>query len=102
MRIGVVGCGYWGSRHLRVLHQIVDVDQVVAVDQRREALGNVKRAFPGIWAFDSLTDALPTVDALIIATPPTTHHILASSPCEPASTCWWRSPWRRVRLPQRR
>jgi predicted dehydrogenase len=76
MRIGVVGCGYWGARHLRVLHQIVHVDQVVAIDRRPEALALAQHAFPGIRAFESLTDALPTIDALIIATPPSTHHIL--------------------------
>jgi len=77
MRIGVVGCGYWGSRHLRVLHQILDVEQVVAVDGRTEALVMAKRAFPGTRTFGSLAAALPHVDALIIATPPTTHEAVA-------------------------
>ena len=102
MRIGVVGCGYWGSRHLRVLHQIGDVDQVVAIDQRPEAIPLAQSAFPDIRAFDGLTDALPNVDALIIATPPSTHHALALPPCERASTCWLRSRWPRVRLLQKR
>jgi predicted dehydrogenase len=79
MRIGVVGCGYWGARHLRVLHQIGDVDQVVAIDQRPEAVALAQRAFPGIRSFDGLTGALPNVDALIIATPPSTHHVLAAA-----------------------
>ena len=77
MRIGVVGCGYWGSRHLRVLHQIVGVDEVVVVDGRPEAHMLAKRAFPSVRIFDSLSAALPAVDGLIIATPPSTHESLA-------------------------
>jgi predicted dehydrogenase len=79
MRMGVVGCGYWGARHLRVLHQIGDVDQVVAIDERPEALALAQGAFPGIRSFDGLTGALPNVDAVIIATPPSTHHVLAAT-----------------------
>ena len=34
LRVGVVGCGYWGSKHVRVLHSLAGVDQVVAIDTR--------------------------------------------------------------------
>jgi len=75
--MGIVGCGYWGSRHLRVLHQIADVDEVVVVDGRSEAQALARRSFPYIRFFDSLAAALPHLDGVIIATPPSTHEALA-------------------------
>src|SRR4029077_15237114 len=38
VRIGVVGCGYWGSKHVRVLHGIQDVERGVPTDPRGEGL----------------------------------------------------------------
>jgi predicted dehydrogenase len=73
LRIGVVGCGYWGSKHVRVLHTIEAVEQVVAVDSRPEVLTGLKRGYPGIEVFERLDDALSYVDAVVVATPPQTH-----------------------------
>ena len=32
--IGVIGCGYWGSKHVRVLHGIDGVAEVALIDER--------------------------------------------------------------------
>jgi predicted dehydrogenase len=77
LRIGVVGCGYWGSKHVRVLNSIANVDQVVPIDSREDRLRSLVRSFPGTPGFDNLTAAFPEVDAVVIATPPTTHVPLA-------------------------
>lgn len=77
LRVGVVGCGYWGSKHVRVLNSIASVDQVVPIDSREDRLRSLVRSFPGTQGFDNLTAALPEVDAVVIATPPTTHVPLA-------------------------
>jgi predicted dehydrogenase len=77
MRVGVLGCGYWGSRHLRVLHQIHGVEEIVAIDSRPEARTSAIRAFHDLRTFDSLAAALPAVDGLIIATPPSNHEAVA-------------------------
>lgn len=73
MHIGVVGCGYWGSKHVRVLSMNPAVEQVVVVDPRGERRRDLLRAFPDATAVATLSDALPQVDALIIATPPASH-----------------------------
>lgn len=77
MRIGVVGCGYWGSKHVRVLHGIPDVEHVVAIDPSEERLLALKRSFPNMLEYRSLEAALAYVDAVIVATPPRTHLALA-------------------------
>ena len=77
MRLAVVGCGYWGSKHVRVLHSISEIEQVIVVDPRAERLKELKRDFPAIGTFERLEEALDHVDAVIVATPPDTHARLA-------------------------
>jgi predicted dehydrogenase len=77
MRIGVVGCGYWGSKHLRVLHGISSVDQVVAIDASEDRLIELERSFPNMLLRTTLESALSDVDAVVVATPPRTHAGLA-------------------------
>ena len=73
MKVAVLGCGYWGSKHVRVLNSIPDVEHVVAVDFREERLTELRREFPAIGVSRRLEDALEEVDAVIVATPPDTH-----------------------------
>jgi len=79
LRVAVVGCGYWGSKHARVLQTLDEVEQVVHVDGRADRLNGLSRAFPNAPCFPTLQAALPAVDAVVIATPPTTHVPLALS-----------------------
>src|SRR4051794_21866069 len=72
-RLGVVGVGYWGSKHVRVLHALERVSSVVVIDSRQDRLDALTRTFPSVQAFRSLEAALPAVDAVVVATPPTTH-----------------------------
>ncbi|GAA0808016.1 Gfo/Idh/MocA family protein [Spirilliplanes yamanashiensis] len=74
MRVGVVGCGYWGSKHLRVLQQTAGVGEVVAIDPRPERRAELATAANGVSAYARLRDALGHVDAVVIATPPR-HHV---------------------------
>ncbi|HXJ66870.1 MAG TPA: Gfo/Idh/MocA family oxidoreductase [Actinomycetota bacterium] len=77
MKIGVVGCGYWGSKHIRVLCGIGEAHQVVAIDARDSRLVELKQAFPSLEVASSLDDVLDQCDAFVIATPPSTHASLA-------------------------
>lgn len=74
LRVGVVGVGYWGSRHVRVLRSTTGVAAVIGVDQRFTRIGDGGQQIDhGVAAYADIDDALPHVDALIIATPPATH-----------------------------
>jgi predicted dehydrogenase len=77
LRVGVVGCGYWGSKHVRVLHAMPEVRHVVAIDPSEERLLSLKQAFPDLAIYPDLEAALDYVDAVIVATPPSTHAALA-------------------------
>ena len=78
IRVGVVGVGYWGSRHVRVLRSTTGVATVSAVDQRYAQIdGGGRESEHGVTAYADIEDALPNVDALVIATPPASHAPLA-------------------------
>lgn len=76
VRVGVVGCGYWGSKHVRVLSSLPGVEQVVVIDPRLARREELTRAFPSTIAFGTLREALDEVDAVVVATPPSTHMAL--------------------------
>lgn len=84
MRIGVAGCGYWGSKHVRVLEELDEVAEVVAIDSFAERTAILARSFPRLKCFDSLEKALDAdaIDGLVIATPPHTHAGLALTAIE--------------------
>ena len=77
MRVGVVGCGYWGAKHVRVLQQTPGVTSVVVIDPDPERTAQLARRANGIAAFDRLDAALPELDAVVIAAPPSHHAPLA-------------------------
>lgn len=74
--IGVVGYGYWGSKHVRVLSSLADVDvHVIDADRTRRELA--AEAFPGVTIHADLDHALHLLDGVVIATPATSHAGLA-------------------------
>jgi predicted dehydrogenase len=77
VRIGVVGCGYWGSKHVRVLSGVRNVSEVVLIDSNPRTRWAMLSAFPAARAFADLDSALPYIDAAIIAVPPRSHAELA-------------------------
>ena len=76
LRLAIVGYGYWGSKHVRVLTAIPDVD-VTVVDNDPSRLASAALAFPTVRLAPTLEEVLPSTDAVLIATPPRTHARLA-------------------------
>jgi predicted dehydrogenase len=76
-RIGVVGCGYWGSKHVRVLSGLHDVGELAVIEHDPRRCHDILSAFPAVQAVTDLESALPHLDAVIIATPPRSHAELA-------------------------
>lgn len=73
MHIGVVGLGYWGSKHLRVVSGLPEVDRVTVFDLDARRSAAAVSAFPAVGATRSFEELLPLVDAVILATHPSTH-----------------------------
>ena len=82
MRVGVIGCGYWGSNHVRVLCELPDVVEVVVIDERPAVLDAMLAEHDGVVPRPSLADAIDDVDAVVVATPPANHAELAIAAIE--------------------
>jgi predicted dehydrogenase len=73
IRVGVLGVGYWGSKQLRVMGSTPGVERVVAIDARLPLLSGMAHLVADGGGFTSLAEAVPHVDAVVIATPPASH-----------------------------
>jgi predicted dehydrogenase len=82
LRVGVAGIGYWGSKHVRTMRSLDSVASVVVIDPSAEHVARLRHSFPEVAAFPDLESALPHIDAVIIATPPSTHASLACAAME--------------------
>ena len=80
--IGVVGCGYWGSKHVRVLQSIPDVKRVVAIDRDQRILDALSDRYSCSASSRSLLEVVDSLDAVIVATPPRTHGTVAKAAIE--------------------
>jgi predicted dehydrogenase len=78
VNIGVAGCGYWGSKHLRVLSALHEVGHVVAIDSSEDRLRETQRSLPSVTCVRSLDEVVAELDGLVVATPPRTHVEIAS------------------------
>lgn len=81
MKIGIIGCGYWGPNLIRNFYQIPEVESVYACDSQPERLEYVKNLYPNVHVTQHTEDIFnnSSIDAVCIATPVTTHYPLALS-----------------------
>ena len=77
VRVAIAGYGYWGSKHVRVLSTIPDV-AVTVVDPRPERRSQAAAHYPSSRVAERLDDVLEDVDAVVVATSPSSHTDLAS------------------------
>jgi len=80
-RVAVVGVGYWGPNLVRNLFELPEAVVVAACDRDVDALDRIARRYPSLETTTDL-DALlrdDSIDAVVIATPVSTHHSLASA-----------------------
>jgi len=78
MRIGVIGCGYWGINYVRVFSEIPDSAVTRVCDPRGDRLHYVKQRYPLINTHTTVDDLVndDMLDAVVVCTPATTHHEL--------------------------
>jgi predicted dehydrogenase len=79
VRVAVVGLGYWGPNLVRNLYELPEAEVRWICDRRPESLGAVQRRYPAIRATQVFEEVLEdsSVDAVVIATPVSTHYGLA-------------------------
>jgi predicted dehydrogenase len=82
VRIAVVGCGYWGAKHVRVLAGLPEIDYLLLVDPDEPNRIALSKSFSGLPHVSHIEAALDSVDAVLVATPPSTHVDLALAAIE--------------------
>jgi predicted dehydrogenase len=79
IRVGLIGCGYWGPNLARNVAETAGMELAAVADLKGDRLGLIQRRHPGAEVttdFDSVIQS-PAIDAIAIATPVATHFPLA-------------------------
>ena len=80
VNIGQIGLGAWGRNLIRTFYNLSDVRVKIGCDTDASRLSALSSAFPGVnWTEDpaEVIDD-PSIDAIVVATPPASHFELAS------------------------
>lgn len=80
VRVGIIGCGYWGINYVRLLNELPEAKVLAVCDQRQERLDEIARRIPGVRLTTSLDVLLDDdrIEAIIICTEASTHFSVAS------------------------
>lgn len=79
VRVGVIGCGYWGPNLIRNFAEFPGSEVVQVADMRPDRLAPIARRYPSVATTTDYRDLIkdPTIDAILISTPIHTHYELA-------------------------
>lgn len=79
IRVGAIGCGYWGPNLIRNIVEIAGADVVAVADLDPSRLEHIQTRYPQIrYASRRYQDLFDLdLDAVVISTPPQTHFAIA-------------------------
>jgi predicted dehydrogenase len=79
--LAVVGCGYWGPNLVRNFRSLPDVKVGVICDKSPARLDHLGKLYPEVEKTTDLARIIddPSIDTVVIATPVSTHHALATA-----------------------
>lgn len=79
LTIAVAGCGHWGPNYIRVFSSLENVGVKYACDLSKPKLDRIQAQFPQVTVTQDFNTLLrdEAVDALVIATPSSTHFNVA-------------------------
>lgn len=77
LRVGVIGCGYWGPKLARNINDLPDSELAFISDLYEPRLNDIQALYPDVKTTTNYQDLLNAdIDAVIIATPVHTHYPL--------------------------
>jgi len=84
IHIGLIGVGYWGPNLIRNFSELDDAQVVACADLSQDRLNKIAKRYPGIACTTNYENLLkdPNVDAVVIATPVSTHYPIAKAALE--------------------
>jgi predicted dehydrogenase len=82
LKVGVIGVGAWGRNHVRTAAASSDAELVAICETNPEARVSLMKQYPGATVTDSPARLLEKVEAVIVATPATSHAELGNMAIE--------------------
>ncbi len=79
LNVAVIGCGYWGPNLIRNFTQFPNVRMKTACDLNKERLRHISQLYPSVGTSTDMDEIIndPEVDAVVVATPVTSHYPIA-------------------------
>lgn len=80
IRVGIIGCGYWGPNLIRNFHEVPEAGVAAICDLKVERLRPFLKKIPGVKITADYKELLkdPAIDAIVVATPISMHFPIAS------------------------
>ncbi len=85
MKVGVIGCGYWGPNIIRNFNSLEGAEVVAVSDLREERLKYISRLYPNIKNLSTDCNEIirdKNIDAIVVVTPVSTHFQLGMDALE--------------------
>jgi predicted dehydrogenase len=81
IKVGVVGCGYWGPNLIRNFRSLADCKLKLMCDLDQKRLGHLRSLYPEVEGYSDFQEVLKgdLVDAVVIATSVKSHYPLAKA-----------------------
>ena len=93
VRVGVIGAGAWGRNHVRTVATLADAELAAVCDTDARVRDRVARQHPGSYVTADPAELIERVDAVVIASPATTHARLALKCIEAGKPCLVEKPF---------
>ncbi|MCD4670347.1 MAG: Gfo/Idh/MocA family oxidoreductase [Actinomycetia bacterium] len=78
VRLGIIGCGYWGPNLIRNFIELKESEVVVVADLDPSRLDTIRTRYHDTITTTDYHDLFTmNLDAVVIATPPSTHYLIA-------------------------
>ncbi|MBP7216747.1 MAG: Gfo/Idh/MocA family oxidoreductase [Candidatus Omnitrophica bacterium] len=79
VKLGIIGCGEWGSNHVRIFSHLLTSKEIVCADSNAGRLQAIQKTFLSVKTTTNYRDIIadPGIQAVCIATPAATHYAIA-------------------------
>jgi len=81
VNIGIIGCGHWGSNHIRIFNALEGAKVRACCDLSASRLGVLRKLYPDIDFTSDINKVIEDkeIDAVVVATPTATHFNVVKS-----------------------
>lgn len=94
LKVGVIGYGYWGPNLVRNFMSLQGIEVKTVSDLSAERLAVLGKLYPTIGLTQDYTDIIkdPSIDAVIVATPVSSHYKIAKAALSEGKHCFVEKP----------